>query len=135
MTTKKLHPSIEEFKKFVHKNPKILDEVRTGKVTLQEMYEDWYLLGEEDTRWDAYRSSSEKKSKESVNNVQGDWLKTVLGSLKKVDPNQVQAQLGQLSSALGAIQGVVAQLADGAAKQGSTKTVQKPNHPFQFRKD
>lgn len=135
MTTKKLHPSIEEFKKFVYKNPKILDEVRTGKVTLQEMYEDWYLLGEEDTRWDPYRNSSEKTSKESANNVQGDWLKSVLGPLKKMDPNQIQTHLGQLSSALGAIQGVVAQLADGAAKQGSKKTVQKPNHPFQFRKD
>ncbi len=134
MTNKKLHPSIEEFKKFVHKNPKILDEVRTGKVTLQEMYEDWYLLGEEDTHWDAYRNNSEKKGKESAS-VQGDWLKNVLGPLKKMEPNQIQAQLGQLSSAIGAIQGVVAQLADGAAKQGSKKTVQKPNHPFQFRKD
>lgn len=134
MTNKKLHPSIEEFKKFVHKNPKILDEVRTGKVTLQEMYEDWYLLGEEDTHWDAYRNNSEKKGKESAK-VQGDWLKTVLGPLKKMEPNQIQAHLGQLSSAIGAIQGVVAQLADGAAKQESKKTVQKPNHPFQFRKD
>lgn len=134
MTNKKLHPSIEEFKEFVHKNPKILDEVRTGKVTLQEFYEDWYLLGEEDTHWDAYRNNSEKKDKESAN-VQGEWLKTVLGPLKKMEPNQIQAHLGQLSSALGAIQGVVAQLADGTAKQGSKKTVQKPNHPFQFRKD
>ncbi len=134
MTTKKLHPSIEEFKKFVHKNPKILDEVRTGKVTLQEFYEDWYLLGEEDTRWDTYRNRSEEKNKESVE-VQGDWLKSVLGPLKKMDPNQIQAQLGQLSSALGAIQGVISQLAAGADKQGRKNTPKKSNHPFQFRKD
>lgn len=132
MTAKKLHPSIEEFKKFVHKYPKMIEEVQAGKVTLQELYEDWYLLGEEDSRWDAYRS--EEKPKETPSE-QGDWLSTVLGSLKKMDPNQLQAQLGQLSSAIGAIQGVIAQITGGAAKPGGTNAGKKSNQPFQFRKD
>lgn len=133
MTTKKLHPSIEEFKKFVNKNPQIIDEVRSGKATLQELYEDWYLFGEEDTRWDA--NHTEKKTEKKADDVQGDWLTHFLGTIKKVDPNQIQGQLGQLSKALGAIQNVITQLQGGAAGQGRKTSVQKPHHPFQFRKD
>ncbi|MBB6443717.1 YlbD family protein [Bacillus benzoevorans] len=134
MTTKKLHPSIEEFKEFVNKNPQIIDEVRSGKATLQELYEDWYLFGEEDARWDADRA--EKNTEKNTSSIKGgDWLTHFLGSMKKMDPNQIQGQLGQLSKALGAIQNVIMQLQGGAAGQGIKVSAQKPNHPFQFRKD
>jgi len=133
MTTKKLHPSIEEFKKFVNKNPQIIDEVRSGKATLQELYEDWYLLGEEDTRWDTNRTEDNDDKNET--NIQGDWLKHLLGTMKKMDPNQIQSHLGQLSKALGAIQNVIGQLQGGAAGQGGKSSATKSNHPFQFRKD
>ena len=52
MTEKKLHPSVLQFKEFVKNNPKIIQEVRKGKATWQELYEDWYLLGEDDSRWE-----------------------------------------------------------------------------------
>nr|WP_295975323.1 YlbD family protein [uncultured Bacillus sp.] len=133
MTTKKLDPSIEEFKKFVTKNPKIIDEVRIGKATLQELYEDWYLLGEEDPRWERYRS--EIKSEKNTIDTQGNWLNHLLGTVKKMDPNQIQGHLGQLSQALGAIQEVIGQFQGGAAKQGANRSKPTAKHPFQFRKD
>ncbi len=74
MTNKGLHPSIENFKVFVKNNPRVMEEVRSGKVTLQELYEEWFLLGEEDTKWDDFRS--EKKEDGKSNEANADWMKT-----------------------------------------------------------
>jgi hypothetical protein len=133
MTNKKLHPSIEQFKSFVKRNPKILEEVRSGRTTLQEFYEEWYLLGEDDTRWDDFRS--EKKVGLSESQSKTDWLSNILETMKKMDPEQMQSSISHLSQALGAVQGVLTQFQNGTAKSSSNSSQQKPNHPFSFRKD
>jgi hypothetical protein len=133
MTNKKLHPSIEQFKSFVKRNPKILEEVRSGRTTLQEFYEEWYLLGEDDTRWDDFRS--EKKVGLSESQSKTDWLSNIVETMKKMDPEQMQSSISHLSQALGAVQGVLTQFQNGTAKNSSNSSHQKPNHPFSFRKD
>lgn len=133
MTNKVLHPSIENFKVFVKNHPRVLEEVRSGKLTLQELYEEWFLLGEEDTRWDHFRS--EKKPDGNTKESNTDWMKTVLGTLKNVDPNQMQQYLGHLSQAIGSIQGVLSQFQNGSAQNNMNTSQQKPNNPFLFRKD
>ncbi|MCQ6275143.1 YlbD family protein [Bacillus sp. V3B] len=133
MTNSKLHPSIEKFKLFVKSNPKILEEARSGRTTLQELYEDWYLLGEDDTRWDDFRS--EKKDEVHTSESKTDWFSNILGTMKKMDPEQMQSYIGHLSQALGAVQGVLTQFQNGAAKNSSNSPHPKPNHPFSFRKD
>src|SRR6476661_525135 len=107
MTNKVLHPSIENFKVFVKNHPRVMEEVRSGKLTLQELYEEWFLLGEDDTRWDDFRS--EAKVDENSKEATTDWMKTVIGTLKSMDPNQMQHYLGHLSQAIGSIQGVLSQ--------------------------
>ncbi|WP_338451936.1 YlbD family protein [Niallia oryzisoli] len=131
MAEKRLHPSIEEFKAFVKKNPQVLEEVRIGKATLQELYEDWYLLGENDAKWDQIGSKSGQTEKE----VKGDWFTNVLGAFKKMDPEQLQHNINHLSQALGAVQGVLSQFQNGSNKSKPSSPNQKPNHPFLFRKD
>lgn len=131
MTNNKLHPSVEEFKKFVTNHPKILDEVKNGNATLQELYEDWYVLGEEDERWSSLLS--ENKATDTVNE-KSDWVSGILGSMKKMDPQQIQTYVGHLSQALGAIQGVLAQFQSDKPKSADAPQ-EKPNHPFFFRKD
>jgi len=133
MTKKMLHPSIESFKVFVRNNPNVMEEVRSGRATLQELYEEWFLLGEGDTRWDEFRS--EKKTKGNSGETKEDWMTTVLGTLKNMDPNQMQSYIGHLSQALGAVQGVLAQFQNGSGQNPSNSTQQKSNHPFLFRKD
>jgi len=128
---KKLHPSIEEFKAFVKKNPKVLEDVKNGKATLQELYEDWYVLGEDDSKWEHNRSKADHGEKDT----KGDWLTNILGSLKKMDPEQLQHNISHLSQALGAVQGVLAQFQNGANKNKPHSPNQKPNNPFTFRKD
>ncbi len=129
---KNLHPSVIKFKEFVKNNPSLIKEVRNGNSTWQELYEDWYLLGEEDNRWktlgDKRNSSTEKEVEKK-----GDWVSTILGSIQKMDPDQIQHYINNLSQALGAIQGVISQFQGNQLKQVTPKIEHK--HPFSFRKD
>ncbi|KGM45832.1 YlbD family protein [Neobacillus niacini] len=129
---KNLHPSVIKFKEFVKNNPALIKEVRDGKSTWQELYEDWYLLGEEDNRWESLgvkASNSVEKNDEN----KGDWISTILGAVQKMDPNQIQHYINNLSQALGAIQGVISQFQGSQPSQVKPKIEHK--HPFSFRKD
>ncbi|WHY02263.1 YlbD family protein [Neobacillus sp. DY30] len=129
---KNLHPSVIKFKEFVKNHPSLIKEVRNGNTTWQELYEDWYLLGEEDSRWENSRgeqSLNDKKADEK----KGDWISTILGTVQKMDPDQIQHYINNLSQALGAIQGVISQFQGSQPRQNKPKAEHK--HPFSFRKD
>jgi hypothetical protein len=143
MTQKKIHPSVLKFKEFVKNNPKIIQEVRQGRATWQELYEDWYLLGEDDERWDSIgenrKNSSElagnKKDAVVFSEGKTDWMSTITGMLKKMDANQLQYHANNLSQAIGAIQGVLAQFQNSANQPTNRREMEGPKHPFSFRKD
>ena len=133
MDDSKLHPSVQGFKLFLKQNPKIVKEVRMGKRTWQELYEDWSLLGEEDEIWSEYREEK-KVTEEPKKTEKGELISQLLNQLKKMDPDQIQKQIGNVSQALGAIQGVISQFQSSGQTQKESPPVQN-NHPFQFRKD
>lgn len=129
---KNLHPSVIKFKEFVKNNPALIMEVRNGNSTWQELYEDWYLLGEEDNRWETI-GVKPSPSTETEDEKKGDWISTILGTVQKMDPDQIQHYINSLSQALGAIQGVISQFQGSQPKQVNPKIEHK--HPFSFRKD
>ncbi|MBB5323805.1 hypothetical protein HNQ34_000897 [Anoxybacillus tepidamans] len=123
---KHLHPSVEQFKKFVKKHPKIIQDVREGKKTWKQFYEDWYLFGEEDEIWNDYREEQEKQAIDSHS-----FINKILSTLKKMDPNEMQKHIAAVQEAISAIQSVIGQLQ--GMKQSSA--VPPEHHPFSFRKD
>lgn len=129
---KNLHPSVIKFKEFVKNNPALIMEVRNGNSTWQELYEDWYLLGEEDNRWETI-GVKPSPSAETEDEKKGDWISTILGTVQKMDPDQIQHYINSLSQALGAIQGVISQFQGSQPKRVNPKIEHK--HPFSFRKD
>jgi hypothetical protein len=131
---KKLHPSVLKFKEFVKNNPKVIQEVRKGNSSWQELYEDWYLLGEDDTRWDKIGSETSSEPEKKSTDSKGDWLSNITGMMKNMDPNQVQDHISNLSQAIGAIQGVLSQF-QGSTPGTNVKPVEGPKNPFSFRKD
>jgi hypothetical protein len=135
MTLKKLHPSVLKFKEFVKNNPKVIQEVRKGKATWQELYEDWYLLGEEDKRWETIGSETSSDAEEKSTDSKGDWMSNVMGMMKNMDPNQVQHHINNLSQAIGAVQGVLSQFQGSSPVVNPVKPVEGPKQPFSFRKD
>lgn len=131
MSNEKLHPSISEFKGFVKKNPKLIKEVRNGNKSWQELYEDWYLLGEEDESWNKYKLASEKvEDQEEKSN----FLTTIFSSLKKVDMNEMEQHISSVSSAIANIQNVLQQF-QGTERQKVPQQQIREQHPFSFRKD
>lgn len=132
----KLHPSVIEFKEFVKNNPNLIREVRNGKTTWQELYEDWYLLGEEDKRWESVETVGKEKNlkTEGANEKKADWMSQILGTVQKMDPDQIQHYINNLSQALGAIQGVISQF-KGNHHPNQVKANTEHRHPFLFRKD
>lgn len=135
MTPKKLHPSVIKFKEFVKNNPKIIQEVRNGKSTWQELYEDWYLLGEEDNRWETIGSETSSDEAKKSSDSKTDWMSNIMGMVKNMDPNQVQGHINNLSQAIGAIQGVLSQFQGSNPGANPVKQVEGPKSPFSFRKD
>ncbi|NLP50834.1 YlbD family protein [Bacillus sp. RO1] len=130
MATNQKHPSIEKFKDFVKRHPKLSQEVKSKKKTWQDLFEEWYLLGEEDESWKSYRddeAQEEKLEKKS------DVIPQLLQSLKKMDVNQMQYHLTNVNSAIGNIQQLIQQFIPNSTK-GSSPT-QGVKNPFSFRKD
>lgn len=129
-----MHPSVEKFKLFTKSHPLILKEVRSGKKTLQDFFEEWYILGEDDPSWIKYEAEGDNKKKVENGNGEGGWM-TQLGSvLQKLDVEQVQGHLQNLSAAIAAVQNLIMQFQAPAQGGKSPQPVQQKN-PFSFRKD
>lgn len=135
MKQKKLHPSVVKFKEFVKNNPKIIKEVRNGNATWQELYEEWYLLGEDDERWNTI-GENKKSDDELSDEKKSAWMSNITGMMKKIDPAQFQYHMNNLSQAIGAIQGLLSQF-QGMNNQpaNQAREIEQPRNPFAFRKD
>ncbi len=140
---KKKRQSIEQFREFVKQHPHLRNEVKQKQTTWQELFEEWYLLGESHPRWEVEQQETSKvqlKEMEKQNNdsEQGmEMIGMVLGALKNMDINQIQQYIKSANQAIGTIQGLLEMF------QGSQPTKEEPpkqemeqrNNPFMFRKD
>ena len=132
-----LHPSVQQFKEFVNHHPKMVHDVRSGQKTWQQFYEEWYLLGEEDPIWATYRpdgapafsSVKENKKEKEKDNVMGQML----SFFKKLDVEQMQHHLANVTSAIGSVQQVIQQFQGSRTQQ--EQSTSKENNPFFFQKD
>lgn len=133
MSEKKLHPTVEEFKDFVKQHPLLIREVRKGEHTWQELFEDWYLLGSDDPRWQSYQRD-EKKTDKTSSTGSPNWLSQIGKALKKIDGKQMETHIQNLNEAIGAIQGVLAQFQQ-TQQNNQNNEMRERNPPFSFRKD
>ncbi|MBM7621718.1 hypothetical protein JOC95_003626 [Bacillus tianshenii] len=133
MATKEKHPSIEKFKAFVKRHPKLAQEVKSNKKTWQELFEEWYLLGEEDESWKSFRDPNLQEEEKSSKESKSDVIPQLLQSLKKMDMNQMQYHLTNVNSAIGNIQQLIQQFIPSSSKGSSPS--QGAKNPFSFRKD
>jgi Putative coat protein len=131
MASKKNHPSVQQFKEFVKEHPKLVQEVRKGNKQWQEVFEDWYLLGEKDVVWKQYQDE-EKEEQEEVE-TKADFMSQMLSAVKKMDANTVNHHISNMSSTISTIQGLFDQF--GLTKGSSKNSSSSSQHPFSFRKD
>ena len=82
----------EEFKKFVKKNPKLIDKVKNNEMTWQKYYELYDLYGEDNNIWNKYIM---KEGKDSFK------FNEIMNMLKNIDVDKVQNSISSMQKALG----------------------------------
>ncbi|MFJ7747215.1 YlbD family protein [Peribacillus sp. NPDC097295] len=142
---KKKRPSVDRFREFVKIHPYLVNEVRNKQATWQELFEEWYLLGEDHPRWQADDSVQASVGKtEPVVAVtdkgeqNSELLGTVMSAVKNMDIGQIQQYISSANQAIGAIQGVLAAFQGNKTGGDSTpapKVQEQRSNPFLFNKD
>lgn len=94
-----LHPSVQEFKIFINKHPKLIKQVRGNPSTLQEMYEKWALLGEKDSYWDKYKEQDKESTK-----IQTDMFPKIIHYVSTLDTKKIDQYISQFQQMLNLLQ-------------------------------
>lgn len=140
MGDQKLHPSVEEFKQFVNKHPKLIANLRKKGRPWQEYYEKWVLLGEDDDYWEVFKERDgdnkhkARGDKDDSNDADTKKKNTELFSkfmkmAENVDMDKVQKQVHQLSNTISTVQEAIN---DFQQTKGSSSS--RPN-PYQWYQD
>ena len=150
---KKKRQSVEKFREFVKLHPHLRNEVKQKQTTWQELFEEWYLLGDTHPRWDVELKGNQselimtngnkqsievvKQNKEDEQNQE--WIGMLLGALKSLDINQIQQYITSANQAIGTIQSILEMFqGNKQSKEDSSKPEleeRERKNPFQFRKD
>lgn len=140
----KLHPKVSEFKKFVEHHPGIAKEVRSKEKSWQDLFEDWYMFGEDDPMWEKYKSIEnyhELGTDKEPSKKDSDFMSQVLSLIKNIDMNEMQKHINNVSGAIANVQQIVEQFQGFKQKnqnQNPNPRLQgprNPQHPFYFQKD
>lgn len=113
--------TIERFKEFVKTHPGLIKEVRNGQRTWQDVYEEWYILGDESDIWNQYK-------KKSDGGVESSWLPEIMEKLKHVDLDDVQKKIADMRGLVSNIQQLVG---DFKPKQ-KTPSPPPPRYPYHY---
>ncbi|MGP4080366.1 spore coat protein YlbD [Pseudalkalibacillus sp. R45] len=134
----KNNEKVEQFKMFVRSHPGLIDHVKNGNQTWQDVFTEWNLLGEDHEQWGNYierkigvSSTATGKTKKKGKNVNDISVGEILTMFKNMDMDEVRQYASQLSSAMSGIQDML--------QQFQSKGPRRPpyqNNPFnQFFKD
>lgn len=131
-----LHPDVKKFKGFVREHPYILRDVNSGEKTLQDLFEEWMLFGEEDEIWETYREpeEAEEESDEGEGAEEDGPGEDVLAMLKKMNLNDIQHHLGQFSTVVESVQQLISQFRQ-QQNPSPPPGQQDQQSPFSFRED
>lgn len=110
VNSSKLHPSVREFKEFVNKHPKLRADIRNNEYPLQQYYEKWALLGEDDPFWDQYKNAAnDDKNSIDSDGRQIELFSQIISVAKNMDLNKLNKHMGQISAAIQTVQHLLGQ--------------------------
>ena len=98
---------MDEFRAFLTKYPGIVEDVKNGNHSWQQMYENWVVLGENDASWQKYQTApvlKETEQKAKSNTIEAllssTSLKNVVNYVKKIDPDSISKTLNTVQKVL-----------------------------------
>ncbi|MFA7436541.1 MAG: spore coat protein YlbD [Bacilli bacterium] len=113
-----MQSKMDEFREFVKRHEKVREEVRSGRRTWQNIYEEWVVYGEQDEQWVNYRNKQANNApiQKDGNNISFniDSIKNIVGYIQKINPDS-------LNRTLNSVQKVI-QIAQSIGPKGSSST-------------
>lgn len=109
---------LDEFKKFVKAHPLLKNEVQSKRKTWQELYEDFVILGESAFDEAEVKVSKTKETKKEASSTE-DMIKTIIGYVKKIDPDQVTKTVTSIQKVLELLGGLSGGTAGALAKKST----------------
>ena len=112
---------LDEFKEFVKKHPLMKLQVLNREKTWQELYEDFCILGEDsiiETKTEEIKTETKEETK--TKSPTEDIVKTIMGYVKKIDPDQVTKTVTSIQKVLELFGGFSGAAAGSALAKKST---------------
>ena len=106
---------LQEFKSFLLKKPHVIQTVRKGESTWQEIFEEWSLLGDDDKHWKGESDSSSSSS----TTIQ--WFDTVKKKVQSLDDSQIEEYVEQCKDALDMLSELLSQFQTPQAEKNETR--------------
>ncbi|WP_194287269.1 spore coat protein YlbD [Gracilibacillus oryzae] len=132
--TKELSPSIRQFKVFLQSNPHVIKAIRSKEVDLQDCYEQFILLGEEDHIWEQYKERKTNKDDEEDEKKARTDDKTFskwMAKINSLDLNSVEKHIHDLNGAIDQVVKVIDQYKQFTS--GNNEQSSPVRDPFSFR--
>ncbi|GAK14237.1 spore coat protein YlbD [Geomicrobium sp. JCM 19039] len=151
MSDEHMDPSVIEFKTFVQNHPGLIQEVRHGRYSWNDLYQEWAIIGGDHADWTSYQTNPgpEPVGEASTNDTQtsgetstnaaqnslnqflesNPTVSSVVSRLGQMNVNDLQGYLSQFSGVMGNVQQLMGQFQNtGGPVQNSTR-----ENPFSFR--
>lgn len=97
--------SIDEFKGFVRKNPRLIKYTKSGEMSWQKFYELYDLYGEDAETWKPYLENAEAKIAAASTAATGvTSIADFMGFLKNIDLDSVQNGVSSIQRVLSVVQ-------------------------------
>ncbi|RSL31120.1 hypothetical protein D7Z54_22670 [Salibacterium salarium] len=119
-----IHKSVYEFREFLYQHPLLIKEVREGKRTWNQLYQDWVILGEDHEDWSSFKRKDDQKETE---NGQTDSMSAIMKALGQINVEDLQKQISQFSGMMGNVQRALQHF------QKPSGPPKPPQDPFSFR--
>lgn len=107
---------MDQFREFVSAHPLLREEVKNGKRTWQNIYEEWVMFGDEEPGWNKFTIKQENVPK-SDTSINFDSIKSIVGYVQKLNPDSVNKTLNTVQKVIQIVQTV----------GGGSKTPSMPN--------
>ena len=109
----------EEFKEFAKNHPELVNSIRSGDTSWQNLYEIYDIYGEDDRAWKNY---FQKSTSPNINNI--------TDIVKNIDMDSVQKHINTAQKALGLVQELTGKSTPAVTGKGPV-TPRPINHFFE----
>lgn len=96
---------LEEFKAFIKKNPPLLNKVRNGTASWQQLYETYDIFGENHELFQTAQTTTNTRSEEKKTSTStkgaGEYLTGAIKALQGIDVDKINSNLQNIQKVVG----------------------------------